>query len=79
MQDASEKPIGGESRQVFRDRIEKAFEQTLNFDSPVRIVSHGAVWLTLQDIVKIAPVKVENGVPFRIFCDENKNWKANKL
>jgi broad specificity phosphatase PhoE len=72
-------PVGGESRLVFKTRIESALEKCRAFESPLLIVAHGAVWLILQEILGIPPTRVENGIPFKIFLDKNEKWQAIRI
>jgi probable phosphoglycerate mutase len=71
-------PLGGESRAQFKARIAAAIEICSMHASPLVIVSHGAVWLVLQQLLDIIPTKVENGVPYKVAL-ANGLWRAEKL
>lgn len=71
-------PKKGESRQQFYARVEAAFKTIHNNEKPYVIVSHGAVWLALQDLLQIPRFKVDNCSLVRV---ESKNsiWCAEIL
>jgi probable phosphoglycerate mutase len=72
-------PQGGETRQQFKQRIRVAIEKCRPLESPLLIVAHGAVWLTLQEILGIPPTKVDNGIPFEVSLDETGKWLASRI
>ncbi len=46
-------PPGGESMNAFQSRSEQALQDIFTLDSPVPIISHGAVWYRLLNMLKI--------------------------
>lgn len=71
-------PKEGEARGVFYGRVEKAWREVHSHDKPYVIVSHGAVWLALQDILKIPRFKVSNCDLVRVEND-GAIWRAEIL
>lgn len=71
-------PQKGESRARFYGRVESAWKSIHRDHEPYILVSHGAVWLALQDLLKIPRFKINN-------CDlvkiENREggWRAEIL
>lgn len=59
-------PKTGESRQQFYQRVETAWKKAHTDQEPYLIVSHGAVWLALQDLLKIPRFKVDNCTAVRV-------------
>lgn len=53
-------PPQGESRKIFYGRIEQAWKSIHSPANPYIIVSHGAVWLAMQDLLHIPRFKIEN-------------------
>ena len=53
-------PKQGETRALFYARIEKVWRSIHHEEKPYLVVSHGAVWLALQDLLKIPRFKIEN-------------------
>lgn len=53
-------PKLGESRKVFYERVGKAWREVHSDNEPYLIVSHGAVWMALQDALQIPRFKVSN-------------------
>lgn len=72
-------PEGGETRAQLRLRIRAAFERCQQFEAPVLIVSHGAVWLALRSLLEMPPLKVANALPYEIFRDTEGRWQARAL
>ncbi len=72
-------PQGGETRQQFKQRILSAIEKCRSFESPLLIVAHGAVWITLQDILEMPSTKVGNGIPFEVSLNTSGKWTASQI
>jgi probable phosphoglycerate mutase len=71
-------PATGEARKVFYSRVERAWKSVHSDTHPYLIVSHGAVWLALQDLLKIPRFKVSNCDLVRVeFSGEA--WRAEIL
>ncbi len=71
-------PREGESRKDFYSRIENSWNEIHSNDQPYLIVSHGAVWLAMQDFLKIPRFRIDNCELIRL---ENTSgaWKASKI
>lgn len=53
-------PKSGEARQVFYDRVRAAWTDVHSDEHPYLVVSHGGVWLALQDLLEIPRFKINN-------------------
>ena len=53
-------PREGESRAAFYGRVHSGWQSVHNENEPYVIVAHGAVWLAMQDNLKIPRFKVSN-------------------
>jgi probable phosphoglycerate mutase len=71
-------PESGEKRQAFYARISAAWSKNHSDHEPYVLVSHGAVWLALQDILKIPRFKIENCQLLKIHAVVG-SWKAAVL
>lgn len=71
-------PSGGESRKEFYARVERAWRAHHRDDKPYVIVAHGAVWLAMQDTLKIPRFKISNCNLVRVKF-ENGQWTAENL
>jgi 2,3-bisphosphoglycerate-dependent phosphoglycerate mutase len=71
-------PSGGETRKVFYSRVEAAWRLVHSANHPYVIVSHGAVWLALQDLLHISRFKIGNCALVRVWCSSGR-WKAEVL
>lgn len=71
-------PNRGESRKVFYSRVESVWRQMHSETEPYIVVSHGAVWLALQDFLKIPRFKINNCSLIKVQADE-QGWKAEVL
>ena len=71
-------PKMGESRRVFYARIEQAWQSVHSDTHPYLIVSHGAVWMALQDLLKIPRFKVSNCDLVRVESRDGC-WRAEIL
>ena len=69
-------PVGGETRAQFRQRVAAVLQRVLKESQPVLLVSHGAVWLAMQDFLRIPVTRVENGIPLKITFFNN-GWHAD--
>lgn len=69
-------PREGEARADFYARIERAWNAIHSDDEPYVIVSHGGVWLALQDLLKIPRFPIPNCGLVKL---EGPQWKATLL
>jgi broad specificity phosphatase PhoE len=72
-------PPGGETRSAFARRVETALKKCVMLDhSPVLLVSHGSVWITIQRLLGLQPVRSENAVPYKV-QREIAGWSVTNL
>jgi len=71
-------PRKGESRAAFYSRVEKAWRGNHSETQPYIMVSHGVVWLAIQDLLQIKRFKVENCGLVKVFS-HNGRWQAEVL
>lgn len=71
-------PTEGESRSQFYGRVEKAWRDVHHDEEPYAIVSHGAVWLAIQDFLKIPRFKITNCDLIRVQSSSGV-WQATRL
>ena len=71
-------PTQGESRKVFYSRIENAWRSVHHDSEPYVMVSHGAVWLAMQDILKIERFKIDNCGLVKVESAQG-SWRAEVL
>lgn len=71
-------PRAGERRQAFYARVERAWRSVHSDTHPYLVVSHGAVWMALQDFLKIPRFKVSNCDLVRVECGDG-TWRAQIL
>lgn len=71
-------PKRGEPRRVFYDRVHGAWKAVHSDAEPYLVVSHGAVWLALQDLLQIPRFKVDNCDLVRVSAQEER-WSAEIL
>lgn len=57
-------PPNGESRLDFNQRIENALRSCAEFEGPVLIMGHGAVWYSMLKLLKIQSQYIPNCLPF---------------
>ena len=75
-------PTQGESRRTFFDRVEKGWKEVHHETEPYLIVSHGGVWLALQDTLKIPRVRIDNCQLVRVEAKPSAQdfvWAATAL
>ncbi|MGZ3722936.1 MAG: histidine phosphatase family protein [Bdellovibrionales bacterium] len=71
-------PRSGESRAAFYGRVEKAWKLHHSETQPYLMVSHGVVWLAIQDLLKIERFKIDNCGLVKVFL-QNGRWRAETL
>lgn len=73
-------PAAGESRKVFYSRVEKAWQNVHSDQEPYIVVSHGGVWLALQDILRIPRFAVDNCDLVKVQLQgSSSQWRAEIL
>lgn len=73
-------PSQGESRQDFYRRVEMSWKQTHRDDRPYIVVSHGGVWLALQDLLGIERFRIRNCDLIKIMSTGNRfAWTAERV
>ena len=71
-------PKTGEARKVFYSRIADAWRSVHSDTHPYLVVSHGAVWMALQDFLKIPRFKVSNCDLVRVESRDG-SWRAEVI
>lgn len=71
-------PKEGESRKGFYGRIENAWRSVHSDTEPYILVSHGAVWLAMQDLLKIPRFRIANCGLVKVHVN-NSVWCAEIL
>jgi len=71
-------PQTGESRKNFYGRVEKVWREVHSETHPYVIVSHGAVWLAMQDILHIPRFKIDNCQLVKVHSRAGR-WQAEIL
>lgn len=74
-----EDPPGGETRAEFRRRVALGFAKAATYEAPPLIVAHGAVWLMLQTLLGLPPVRTENCVPYFLTHTEGSPWHIRRV
>lgn len=72
-------PAEGETRADFHRRVHDALLECLKLPAPLLIVAHGAVWLAVQKNLGLAPVRVDNCIPHRVYQDDLGVWQIERL
>ncbi len=73
-------PQTGESRQSFYSRVERAWRGGHSDEQPYVVVSHGGVWLALQDILKIPRFAINNCDLVKVQAEARGiSWRAEIL
>lgn len=71
-------PPGGETRLELVQRVEAALHRCADLPPPALIVSHGGVWMAVQQILGLEPSRSDNAVPYRL--ERRKNgWRVDRL
>jgi broad specificity phosphatase PhoE len=71
-------PPGGETRSALVVRVQAALQRCENVKQPVLIVSHGGVWIAVQQILGLEPRRSENAVPYKLQRTASQ-WQAERL
>ncbi|MBV9875495.1 MAG: histidine phosphatase family protein [Verrucomicrobia bacterium] len=65
-------PPGGETRLALVQRVKGALSHCAAVSQPALIVSHGGVWMAVQQILGLEPIRSENAIPYKL------EWQANQ-
>jgi probable phosphoglycerate mutase len=71
-------PQSGEARKVFYDRVDKAWRGFHSQSQPYVMVSHGAVWLAMQDLLHMPRFKIDNCQLIKVSSHAGR-WKGEVL
>lgn len=75
-------PPLGESRTIFRERVNRAIQKVKSHPSPFLVVSHGAVWMELCILLGMSECLINNCEPIKVFTDHkqaSKLWMWERL
>jgi broad specificity phosphatase PhoE len=75
---SSADPPGGETRSAFAMRVRTALHQCVDKEQPALIVSHGGVWMAIQQILGLEANRSENAIPYRLQRQANR-WNVERL
>jgi broad specificity phosphatase PhoE len=71
-------PPGGETRSEFAIRVKAALCRCAAANQPALIVSHGGVWMSVQQILGLEPNRSENAIPYKMQWQMNQ-WAIQRL
>jgi broad specificity phosphatase PhoE len=71
-------PPGGESRHTFAVRVKKALHRCAAAKQPALIVSHGGVWMAVQQVLGLEPTRSENATPYKLQGQADR-WVVERL
>jgi broad specificity phosphatase PhoE len=71
-------PPGGETRSAFVIRVKAALHRCAAAEQPALIVSHGGVWMALQQILGLEANRSENAIPYKVQRQMNQ-WGVERL
>ena len=74
----SANPPGGETRPALVLRVKAALNLCADVRRPTLIVSHGGVWMAVQQILELEPARSENGIPYKLQRKAN-HWDVKRL
>lgn len=75
---SSANPPGGETRPALVQRVESALHRCMDVTQPTLVVSHGGVWMAVQQILGLEPGRSENAIPYRLER-QNNGWRVDRL
>jgi broad specificity phosphatase PhoE len=75
---SSANPPGGETRPELVQRVRVALGRCVDARPPALLVSHGGVWLAVQQVLGLEPSRSENAVPYKLER-ENNGWSVDRL
>jgi broad specificity phosphatase PhoE len=71
-------PPRGETRPALVERVKAALNRCAGVSQPTLMVSHGGVWMAVQQILELQPTRSENGIPYKLHRQAN-HWEAERL
>lgn len=71
-------PPGGETRSAFAIRVKAALHRCAAAKQPALIVSHGGVWMSVQQILGLEANRAENAIPYKLQRQIN-HWGVERL
>ena len=71
-------PPGGETRSALALRVKAALNRCADEMPPTLIVSHGGVWMAVQQILGLEPSRSENAIPYKLGM-QAKRWRVERL
>jgi broad specificity phosphatase PhoE len=71
-------PPGGETRPALTQRVQAALDRCAGVKQPALIVSHGGVWIAVQQILELEPSRSENVIPYKLQRQANQ-WEVERL
>lgn len=71
-------PPGGESRHAFAVRVKRALHRCVTANQPALIISHGGVWMSVQQILGLESSRSENAIPYKVQRQMN-HWGIERL
>jgi broad specificity phosphatase PhoE len=71
-------PPGGETRLALVQRVKAALNRCAEVSQPTLIVSHGGVWMAVQQILELQATRSENAIPYELRRTGNR-WCVEKL
>jgi broad specificity phosphatase PhoE len=71
-------PPGGETRLALVQRVKAALNRCAEVNQPTLIVSHGGVWMAVQQILELQATRSENAIPYELRRTGNR-WCVEKL
>lgn len=71
-------PPGGETRAAFAIRVKGALHRCAAAKQPALIVSHGGVWMSVQQILGLESNRSENAIPYKVQWQMNQ-WGTERL
>ena len=71
-------PPGGETRPALVLRVKAALNRCMDVSQPTLIVSHGGVWMAVQQILGLEPSRSENAIPYKLQRKTNQ-WQVERL
>lgn len=71
-------PPGGETRPALLRRVKDALNRCAEVSQPTLIVSHGGIWMAVQQILELAPTRSENAIPYELQRQKN-GWRVDRV
>jgi broad specificity phosphatase PhoE len=67
-----------QARLALVQRIRVALSHCAAVNQPTLIVSHGGVWMAVQQILGLEPIRSENAIPYKLQRQANQ-WALERL